>query len=246
MRLVSAAPSNTEILFKLGKGDDIVATTSLCDYPEEAARKDSIGGWSNNLSTEKVAEKNPDIVFTSDRLQEETREELEDKGIRTVHVAPESLQEVYDSIRKIGSAVDKEAEAEQIVSEMKSSFQSIDLQGAKIYCEEWNDPPMVSGNWFPEMIRECNGKYPIEKGRSRKIEMEKLKRFQPNLAVLNICGAGEQADRDEILEREDWQELDFVQQENVFVVNDSLLNRPGPRLVEGMKQIEELVSENCR
>jgi iron complex transport system substrate-binding protein len=246
VRLISAAPSNTEILFKLGKGGDIVATTSLCDYPKQAARKDSIGGWSENISIEKIVNKDPDIVFTSDSLQDEIKEKLEEKDIRTVHVAPESLEEVYDSIRKIGSAVNREEKAKNIVSDMKTALQEIDLQGAKIYCEEWSDPPMVSGNWFPEMIRECNGEYPIEKGRSRKIEQEEMEKFNPNLAVLNICGAGEQADRDEILEREDWQELDFVQQENVFVVNDSLLNRPGPRLVEGMKRIEELVSENCR
>jgi iron complex transport system substrate-binding protein len=244
VKLISAAPSNTEILFNLGKGGDIVATTSLCDHPEEARRKDSIGGWSKGLSVEKIVEHDPDLVFTSDSLQDEVREGIEEKGISTVHVAPESLEEVYHSILKIGRSINEKDKAREIVEEMKEQFDRIDLQGAKVYCEEWSDPQMISGNWFPEMVGKCNGKYPISEGRSREIDVEKLKDFNPDIAIMNICGAGNNPDVSELTERENWKSIRAVKEGNVYAVDDSLLNRPGPRLVEGMRKIEEIVNQN--
>lgn len=241
MKIVSAAPSNTEILYSLGKEDSIVATTSLCDYPEEAARKDSIGGWSENADLEKVKEYDPDKAFTSDSLQDDFREQLEEAGIKTVHVSPESLDEVYTSIERIGKEVNKEEQAREIVQKMKSEMEDIDLQGTRIYCEEWSDPPMVSGNWIPDLIHRCNGRYFIEEGRSRKTDVEKLKKFDPELIILNVCGAGVKADRDEVLGRENWQDIEAVEKGNVFVIDDSLLNRPTTRLAEGVKQVERLV-----
>ncbi len=246
MKLISAAPSNTEILYKLDVEDQITATTSLCDYPAEARRKDSIGGWSTNSDLEKVVEKEPDKVFTSDRLQKEFREKLEEKGIETVHVEPETLDEVYTSIERIGSEVDRREKAEEVINEMKRRISEVDLKGKRIYCEEWSDPPMVSGNWIPELIREANGRHMEVDGRSRETSKQEIKDFDPDLIVLNICGAGEKADGSEVTEREGWKELDAVKKGNVFVLNDSLLNRPGPRLAEGVERLEEIVQEELR
>ncbi len=246
MKLISAAPSNTEILYKLDAGNQIVATTSLCDYPADARKKESIGGWSTNADLEKVIEKNPDKVFTSDRLQKEFREKLSDAGIETVHVEPETLEEVYRSIKRIGEEVNQEERAEEIVEDMKDRISQVDLQGKKIYCEEWSDPPMVSGNWIPDLIREANGRYMEVEGRSRETDEEEIKDFKPDIIILNICGAGVKADKTEITGRESWENLEAVEKGNVFVLNDSLLNRPGPRLVEGVRRLEEIVEAELR
>jgi len=66
VKLVSLAPSNTEIIYSLGLQDCLEATTSLCDYPEEAREKKSIGGWTSGIDFEKIREMEPDIVVTSD------------------------------------------------------------------------------------------------------------------------------------------------------------------------------------
>lgn len=246
MKLISAAPSNTEILYKLDVEDQIEATTSLCDYPAEARRKDSIGGWNTNSDLEKVVKKQPEKVFTSDRLQKEFRKKLEEKGIETVHLEPETLDKVYNSIERIGREVNRREKAEEIVREMKKEIAETDLEGTKIYCEEWSDPPMVSGNWIPELIREANGRYMEVDGRSRETSKQEIKEFDPDIIVLNICGAGEKADESELTEREGWKEIEAVKKGNVFVLNDSLLNRPGPRLAEGVERLEEIVQEELR
>ncbi len=241
MRILSAAPSNTEIIYKLGLEDQLVGTTSLCDYPEAAREKPSIGGWTQGINYGKIDELNPDIILLSDQLQNEQASKLEEKGYEILQVNPETLEEVFESILEIGRKFDREKEASKLVSEMKSDIRKINLQGKRIYCEEWMDPPMVSGNWIPGLIEAANGNYFIGEERSREFDLENLKDFDPEYIFLNVCGAGENIDKKEILERPEWQNITAVKNKNVHVIDDALLNRPSPRLVEGLKKIEERI-----
>jgi iron complex transport system substrate-binding protein len=240
MKILSAAPSNTEILYALGLEDKIVGTTSLCNYPASTREKPSIGGWSEGVNYDKIDELEPDIILLSDQLQDEQASKLNEE-YEVLQVSPENLDEVFDSIVKIGRKFGRETEASKIVSEMEEEIQEVNLEGKRIYCEEWMDPPMVSGNWIPGLIEAANGNYFIEEERSREFNLEKLKEFDPKYIFLNVCGAGENIDRKEIFARDEWQGINAVKNKDVYVVDDALLNRPGPRLVEGLKKMEEKI-----
>ena len=243
MNIVSLAPSNTEILFELGLEDEVVATTSLCDYPEEASEKPSIGGWTNP-KIERLEEFDPDLVLASDDLQDEAVEKIRGEGFKVLQVRPHSLEEVYESIEKIGEAVNRKKEAKELVEEMKEKIRGLEFEDApKIYCEEWMDPPMASGNWIPGLVKRAGGQYFIEEGeRSGEFEIEELKDFDPEFIFMNICGAGEALNAEELEKRSDWQSLTAIERGDVYTIDDSLLNRPGPRLVEGLKRIVEKVN----
>jgi iron complex transport system substrate-binding protein len=245
VRIVSLAPSNTEILYAIGAEEDIVATTSLCDYPEEAAKKPSIGGWTNPKIS-RIHEFDPDLVLASDDLQDEAVDEIQSEGYPVHQVKPHTLEEVYESIIEVGEKVDRREEAEELVKEMKRELKGIKLEDSpRIYCEEWMDPPMVSGNWISDLIREIGGEYFIEEGRSREFPKENILEFDPEFIVMNVCGAGENLDGREVREqRSGWEDISAVENGNVYVIDDSLLNRPGPRLVEGAKRIEEIVDQD--
>lgn len=240
MRIISAAPSNTEILYALGLEDKIVGTTSLCDYPESARKKPSIGGWSDGINYDKIDELDPDIILLSDQLQNDQASKLSEK-YEVLQVNPESLKDVFESIITIGKRFGKEDEASKIVSEMKEKIQEINLEGKRIYCEEWMTPPMVSGNWIPGLIKAANGNYFIGEERSREFDLEKLKEFDPEYIFLNVCGAGENIEAQKVLQRPEWQKITAVKNEDVYVIDDALLNRPGPRLVEGIKNLEHFI-----
>jgi iron complex transport system substrate-binding protein len=238
VKILSAAPSNTEIIYKLGLEDQLVGTTSLCDHPAEALKKPSIGGWNQGLNYDKIDELNPDIILLSDSLQDRQASKLEENGYEILQVSPENLEEVFDSILEIGRKFGREEKASEIIDDMRSEIEKIDLKEKRIYCEEWMDPPMVSGNWIPGLIEKANGKYFIDEERSREFDIEKLKEFDPEYIFLNVCGAGENIDPEKILESPEWQDITAVKNEDVYVVDDALLNRPGPRIVEGLKEIE--------
>ncbi len=239
MRIVSIAPSNTEILFALGAGEDVVATTSLCDYPIEAARKPSIGGWSRGVDFRKVEGLEPDLVLASDDLQDEVVDELASRGLRVEQFSPHTLEEVYQSIEAIGELTRRKERAEKLVTEMRERISRLKLPGSpRIYCEEWSDPPMVSGNWVPGIVERTGGKYFIEEGeRSGEFDTRDLLEFDPEYIFLNICGAGTSTDESAVLNREEWSSVNALRQGNVFRIDDSLLNRAGPRLADGAEEM---------
>jgi iron complex transport system substrate-binding protein len=243
MNIVSLAPSNTEILYKLGLEDQITGTTALCDFPEKAVEKSSVGGWTNPR-VDRLEELEPDLVIASDDLQDGSVQRVREAGFEVLQVKPHSLEEVFESIREISRKVGKETAGDEIVQNMASELEEIEIEGSpKIYCEEWMNPPMVSGNWIPGLIETIGGIYFIKEGRSHRFDLEELKEFDPEYIFLNVCGAGTNLSPEEILKREQWQEITAVQNENVYVIDDGLLNRPGPRLVEGAKKIAEKINE---
>lgn len=243
MRIVSLAPSNTEILFELGVEDQIVGTTALCDFPEESMEKPSVGGWTNPR-VDRLEELEPDLVIASDDLQDGAVERVREVGYEVLQVKPHSLREVFESIIEIGEKVDRKDRAEELVDELNSNLEKMELEDSpRIYCEEWMNPPMVSGNWIPDLIERIGGDYFVEEGRSRRFDIEELKEFDPEYIFLNICGAGENLNPEEIMKRDEWQGLTAVENENIYIVEDALLNRPGPRLVKGAKKIVEIIED---
>ncbi len=243
MRIVSIAPSNTEILFALGAGEEVVATTSLCDYPREAARKPSVGGWSRGVDFRRIEGLEPDLVLASDDLQDEVVEELVDRNLHVEQFNPHTLEDVYRSIEEIGELARRKRRAEELVTGMKERLSRLTLPGSpRIYCEEWSEPPMVSGNWVPGIVESIGGEYFIEEGeRSREFEKSELIDFDPEYIFLNICGAGTNTDESAVLNRQDWGGVTALEEGNVFRMDDSLLNRAGPRLAEGAEKMINIV-----
>ena len=253
MRIVSLAPSNTEILYALGVGRDIVAVTAFCNYPESAKKKPKTGGWTSTqvLTVKKF---NPDIVFTSTFLQDHIVKELNGNNIKVVHVDPKTLDDVFKSIQTIGKAIGKENLAKQLIYKIKTEIKSLqqyyfDRVGRnrkRVYIEEWHEPPMVSGNWVPGIVKLAGGKYDlIREGEiSRKITLEEIKKYDPEIIILSLCGYGFRPSPDIISKRKGWEQISAVKNKKVYVFDDDYLNRPGPRLVLGLKQLVKIIHEN--
>lgn len=244
MRLLSLAPSNTEILYALGLGDQIVGVTGFCDYPEDAKSKPRVGGWTTPLP-EKIRTLRPDLIFTSYFLPPPLRD-WNGPG-KIIHVAAKTLDGVYESIITIAQNTNSLKKAEGIVKKMKQEFAQIKKKQpkkkTKVYMEEWLKPPMVSGNWVPELVQIAGGIEQIaEKGKpSREFSFDELANFNPDLMIFHWCGFGERFNQKIVIERSGWDILEAVKNDRLFVVDDSLLNRPGPRLVEGARKIQKIL-----
>ncbi|MBI4084660.1 MAG: cobalamin-binding protein [Candidatus Levybacteria bacterium] len=248
MRILSLAPSNTEILYALGLGNQIVGVTAFCDYPAEAKSKPKVGGWTTPM-IEKINELSPDLIFTSYFLPPPLRE-WKGPG-KIVHVAPKALDEVFASIFTIASRTNRIKKAEEIVKRMKQEFaqfrNSPNLPNRpnrpKVYMEEWPKPPMVSGNWVPELVEIAGGIEQIAKAgqASREFDFKELQDFDPDLMIFHWCGFGKRFYKKNVIERSGWSQLSAVKNDRLFPIDDALLNRPGPRLLEGAKQIQEIL-----
>src|SRR3990167_697251 len=117
-RIVSLAPSVTEILYAIGLEDKIVAVTNFCDYPPQAKEKPKIGGMSNP-SLEAVVSSKPDIVvMTTDGNPKGFEERLKQLGIQTYVFRARRLSELSEGIRELGITLGVGERANKLAEEI--------------------------------------------------------------------------------------------------------------------------------
>jgi len=244
VRIASLSPAATEILFLLGRGKDIVCTDQFSNFPEETKGIPHLRDH-QKVDIAEIKTHNPDLILTATVVQEKLAGMLKAAELPVVHQDPRMLDAVYDSIKALGIIVEKEKEASEIVMKMKKEFDAVrhkaKIMGRKpkVYVEEWHLPPMASGNWVPEVVSAAGGiAFPIKPGElSREVTLAEVQAFDPDLIVISWCGAGRLSDKNLVMKREGWDSLRAVQNNYVRVIDDSLLNRPGPRCVEGGSQL---------
>jgi len=243
LRIASLSPAATEILFALGIGEQIVCTDQFSNFPEEAKAKPHLKNH-QKIDAEELRNYEPEVVLTGTVIQEKLSVMLTRDGFGVVHQDPRTVAQVYESIRQLGALFDRHEEAEALVLKMQRGMNEVKKRAsvlekkAKVYVEEWHLPPMASGNWVPELVRIAGGQpFPIKDGElSHEVTLDEVTAFDPDLIVVSWCGAGPLADRKLLMERPGWGSLRAVQAGQVRVIDDSLLNRPGPRLVEGAQR----------
>ena len=235
-RIVPLAPSASRTIHALGAADRIIGRTEHGSGPGEV-----IGGWLTP-DLDRIDDLDPDLVVTTDALQEEISDELVDRGHRTVHYDPSTLDEVLATIGSLGSAIGYHQEANHLVSELTTRIDTVrdriaDRPRPTVYCEEWQEPPMVAGNWVPDAVRVAGGHYPwLDAGeRSQEIEQDAIEAVDPDHVVLHICGRGTGIDADSLTDR-GWT-LSAVEDGAVTVMPDHLLNQPSPSLVDGIERL---------
>jgi iron complex transport system substrate-binding protein len=236
MRVVSLAPSATNVVAALDAADRLVGRTTHC-----SADAPAVGGWLNP-DYEAVADRDPDVVLTSDDLQAEIRDALRDKGFDVHHVEPATLDDVLASFADIGAAIGFPERGEALEADCRERVAAVreraPVDRPVVYCEEWADPPMAAGNWVPDAVEAAGGRYPFVPAgeRSREADTDAVRDADPDHAVVHLCGTGEQTDVDPAAR---WG-LDA----DVHVVDDSLLNQPSPRLVDGIEHLAGLLRED--
>ena len=248
-KIISLAPSNTEILYELKAEDNLVAVTRYCDFPDEAKIKPRIGGWLD-INNELVKKFNPDLLLTSTFVQNKITQKYKKDKMNIVALMPTTLKGVFDSILKIGKLIDKEDEAFQLITSMKNKFNQIQNKiklknKPRVYVEEWHKPPTVSGNWVPTLIKMAGGSYDLIKAgvHSKEVTTEQIQKYDPEIIIVSICGMADKAPKEWVTKRKGWENLSAVKNERVYVFDDSWLNRPGPRLVVGLEKLAEVIND---
>ena len=250
-RIVSLSPANSEILFALGLDEKIVGVTEYCTYPEAALSKEKIGGFST-VNIEKVSVLNPDLIVAADGNSEETVSHLRELGFTVITINADTIDTTLDDILLLGKATGADDEAEALVSSMKEDLAEI---AEKTSAEEkptilhcmWTDPLWVSGSgtFQDEMITAAGGvNAAADEGGWVALTMEKFLTMNPDIIVVdsgNGMGVGaDDALRDFFLKDPRMQSLSAVQNERVYVVNADIIDRGGPRIVDGVEALAEI------
>ncbi|MFB6122696.1 MAG: cobalamin-binding protein [Haloferacaceae archaeon] len=231
-RVVSLAPSATATLAAMGAADRLVGVTTHC--PDVASDPAVVGGWLTP-DYDRVTALDPDLVCTSDALQDEVRDALRDRGLSVYHDDATTLSDVLDGFADLGRAVGLPDAGERLAVDARERLDRVaarvdDAARPVVYCEEWSDPPMAAGNWVPDVVAAAGGKYPFADAgeRSREVTRAAVERADPDHVVLHVCGHGTNVDAGRFHDR-GW-DVDAA----VHVVDDAYLNRPAPTLLDGV------------
>lgn len=129
-RIVSLAPSVTEMLFALGVGDRVVGVSTYCDYPEAATHIDKVGTFLQP-NVERILAKQPDLVIAVPSPGNRAPvERLRDLGLHVLIVNPERIAEILDAIRSIAAAVGEPAAGARLVADIERDVQAVEAKVA--------------------------------------------------------------------------------------------------------------------
>ena len=245
-RIISLAPSNTEILFAIGAGDRVVGVDSFSDYPAQVKDLPKLGGV-NDTNYEQIVALEPDLALTIGGTEEQVQK-LEELGIPTVVIQPETLDEVLASIEQVGRIVDAQAGAARVVEDMRARIEAVrarvadipDDQRVRVFYEVWNDPLMTvgPGAFIHDVITAAGGaNIAADTGQAwPQISLEAVVSEDPQVIIVP---RSLQASYEELKagRRKGWEGIRAVRDGRVYAIDDNIISRPGPRLVEGLEQI---------
>lgn len=244
---VVLAPSDAEILFALGAGDVIVGRGRYVDYPAEEVEDIPALATGDDMNIEEIIALNPQIVITTKMGKTEDRfAQLEDAGIQVFITDASTIDEVYDSIELLGSLVDRQEEAEELIDDMQSTFdeysqkaEEANQEDASIYYEI---SPLEFGLWtggsntFMEEIGQMlqlDNIFSEVDGWSE-ISEEQVLEKNPDYIISTTMPMEGSDPIEEILGRDGWDAITAIESGNVFQANSDEFTRPGPRLKDAI------------
>lgn len=170
---------------------------------------------------------------------------------RVVALEPDTLEGVFDDLRRVGDALHVAEEARRAEAGLRQRIDAVVRRCAggprpRVVCLEWTDPLMIAANWMPELIERAGGTTPTQGGqRTVYGRWEDVAAFDPEVLIVGPCGFDLQRSWSELaaLERlPGWQELAAVREGRVWAVDgNAYFNRSGPRLVDTLEILAALL-----
>lgn len=240
-RIVSLAPANTEIVYALGALDRVVGVTTFDDYPPEVSSIAKVGDFMNP-NMEAIAAAKPDLVLATGGVQAETIAKLEQAGAVVLAVDPQSLEGVYAAIEVVGKAIGEPAKAAEVVQGMKDELaavqSAIDAAPVRCFIEIAQEPLYTAGpgTFINDLVDQAGGENVVAQQGYVAYSLEQLLKDDPEVY---LATKGSMSDPADIDKRPGYSALSAVKAKRVFVLDDNLVSRPGPRCIQGIRQIAE-------
>jgi iron complex transport system substrate-binding protein len=252
-RIVSICPSNTEILVDLGLLDKIVGVDNYSDWPEEVRNLPQLGS-DLDIDMDKVKALEPDLVVASLSVpgMEKNIERLEEYGLPYIVLNPKTMDEIPNDIRKLGEALGIKEKAEELAKIFETEMAYFRKKYAKpknppkLYWEWWPKPIFTPGqyNWLTDVSHLVGGvnvfaDQPIDNVQT---DFETVAARDPDYVFAVWCGVEAKRVKPEMLSnRMEWKEMKAVKNGKVFVLEEGLYCRPSPRLLQGLRELEQLI-----
>ena len=246
-RIVSLAPSITEILFALELGDKVVGVTNRCNYPAEALDQPKVGDYFST-SLEAIVAQDPDIVFSDGH--DPVGAQLEELEITMVVLQPQDIGGILGNIELVGEISSKEVEAEELVAEMEMRIGAVaaETAGAErpivFYVIDATNPAtpwtVGPGSFIDALINLAGGENMVKVSKAYyQISLEEVVASDPDI-IIGTTSHGT-AFIPDFANLSGWKEMGAVKNGEIYLVEDDLVSRPSPRIVEGLEEIAKII-----
>jgi iron complex transport system substrate-binding protein len=252
-RIVSLAPSNTEILYAIGAGDRVVGRDEFSDYPPEAKNLPSVGGGFGDYNNEAIVQLKPDLVLAAEINTPEQVKALEDLGVTIYYLSnPTTLDEMFSNLATVAQLTGNQSEAETLVASLQERVKAVNekimplsYRPSVFYELDATDPnaPYTAGSdTFVNTLIDMAGGFNIASdiaGQYLQMSSEELLVRNPSVILLGDAAYGVSVE--DIKARPGWSQIAAVMNDQIFTFDDNLVSRPGPRLVDGLEELVKLL-----
>jgi len=252
-RIISLAPSNTEILYTLGLENRVVGVTDYCNYPPEVAEKETVGGYSS-VDMEKVVALHPDLVVAADGNTEEVIDHLKGLGLTVISLHPPDIKGILHDIELLGQATGTEAEADALVADMRARMEAVQAKTEAASMRPsvahvvWHEPIYVSGagTFQDEQIALAGGRNAFgEIEEWGTVTLEHFITANPDIIIVNsgsgMGDSGENAIYAFFMQEERLKNLDAVKDGRVYIVDSDIIDRGGPRIIDSLEIVARYI-----
>ncbi|WP_084632434.1 cobalamin-binding protein [Shewanella waksmanii] len=246
-KIIALSPHAVEMLYAIGVGDKIVATTDHADYPADANNIPRIGGY-HGIQIERVLELNPDLVVvwgSGNKAEEIAR--IKSLGFQVFDSDPKSLEAVADELLAMGELTGAQTQAKAVADEYRQNLLSLRQDNASkpavdVFYQLWSTPLMTvaKNSWIQQIIAVCNGNNVFVDSDSDypQVSIESVLLKQPQVILQsqdegNILGVNWQQ----------WQDIPAVKNGHIYQLNADILHRAAPRAIQGVEVLCEALDK---
>jgi len=249
-RIVSHVPSITETIFALGLGERVVGVSDYCDYPEEAKSKPSIGSYFNP-SIENIVALDPDLVLSDGHS--ESIKGLDSLGVTYMVIDPKDMDGIFKDIELLGKVTGTEKEAEKLIKDMQKRISYViarveDAPPPKVFyiidavdlSNPWTAGP---GSFIDSLITIAGGENIGAEALSpwAQFSIEQIVSSDPEIIILPAKHGTSFTSPEVLMEHPAWRETTAVKQGRIYFIDGDLVDRTGPRVVDGLEELARII-----
>ena len=252
-RVVSLAPSLTEMAYALGAGPSLVGVTTVCNYPEAARRLPKVGGMEDGgIDLERVLSLKPDLVIAIGLYQSSTVEALKRLGVRVEIIPSQTLEDVFAAADRLGALLGRQTEARRLTADMRRRIDRVRKATAalppnrrpRVFYEVWDQPLMTATrDTLIGRLIELGGGVNVFgdlTGRYVQVSPEAVLKRDPQV-ILAPTTHTSQVDAKSLEKRPGFSGVAAARTGRVYVLDGDLVSRAGPRIAEALELVARAI-----
>ncbi|MCP4578948.1 MAG: cobalamin-binding protein [Deltaproteobacteria bacterium] len=249
LRIVALAPSITEVVFALGQEKKLKGATQFSNYPPEAARLPKVGSYVH-LDLERIVALRPDLCLAiKDGNPKHIVDRLATLNIPVYAVDPRGLNSVMETIHEIGELIGAGKKAAELVSDMQRRINLVDsristtVHRPRVFFQIGIAPIVSIGTdtFIHELIVRSGG-INLTAGKTPypRFSKEQVLGLSPEVFIITSMARGGAFEKIKSGWSK-WKEMPAVKNDRIYLVNSDILDRPTPRIVDGLEMLVKVI-----